>query len=328
MTALGLGCGLGVAAQPPVEWGGLAYLDYRYLLASDDADAVGDNSFDYRRIYLTADIALDDAFRARVRLEAQGRAVTAEGRPSPFVKDAWLQWRYTDSGHRATLGVQPPPVFEVSEAVWGYRSLERTLLDRARVRESRDLGLRLGGPLFGRVRYAAMVGNGNGVSPEAEGARGKRVYGQLAYLPDGPLRATVGADYTESDPDAPLRDASARASVLLGAVTERAQGGVEAFVVVNDLRDPDADAERGVGVSVFGAVTVAPRTSGRRALRLSRRGGRAVRRRRTLRAGGGSVPSHPGRRADAQRGRHRPRRRRRLGPRPVHRLRPVLSPLP
>ncbi|WP_412060396.1 porin [Rubrivirga sp. IMCC45206] len=261
VTALALSA-TSASAQPTVDWSGLAYVDYRYLLASADAAAVGDNSFDYRRIYLTADVALDDAFDARVRLEATTRSTTAQGRPSPFVKDAWVRWRYAPDGHRATLGVQPPPVFEVAETVWGYRSLAQTLTDRTRLRESRDFGLRADGPLGGSgLRYSAMVANGNGVQREDAGANGKRVYGQLAYLPDGsPLRATLGADYTESDPDDGTRQASTRASAFVGAVTERARGGVEVAYVVEDPEAAGLDTETGVGVSVFGAVALAPRT--------------------------------------------------------------------
>ncbi|WP_412068291.1 porin [Rubrivirga sp. IMCC43871] len=262
MTALALSA-TSAFAQPTVDWSGLAYLDYRYLLASADADAVGDNSFDYRRIYLTADVALDDAFDARVRLEATTGSTTAQGRPSPFVKDAWVRWRYAETGHRATLGVQPPPVFEVAESVWNYRSLDRTLLDRARLRESRDFGLRADGPLGGAgLRYAAMVANGNGVQREAPGAQGKRVYGQLAYLPAGsPLRATLSADYSESDSDDAIAQATTRTSAFVGAVTDRARGGIELAYIVANPEAAGLDIETGIGLSVFGALAVAPRTT-------------------------------------------------------------------
>ncbi len=262
MTALALSAAT-ASAQPSVDWSGLAYVDYRYLLASADDDAVGDNSFDYRRIYLTADIALDDAFDARVRLEANTGSTTAQGRPSPFVKDAWVRWRYSEAGHRATLGVQAPPAMEVAESVWGYRSLEKTLMDRSRLRDSRDFGLRADGPL-GRsgLRYSAMVANGNGVQREDPGAPGKRVYGQLAYVPSGaPLRATLGADYTEYDPGDGSRQVSTRASAFVGAVTRRARGGVEAVYIAEDPEAAGLDTETGLGLSVFGAVSIAPKTA-------------------------------------------------------------------
>ena len=250
-----------MAAQPTIDWSGLAWIDYSYTLLSDDPEDEGDNSFDYRRIYLTADAPLGDGFRARVRLEAQGRSTTAQGRPAPFVKDAWVRWNYTESGHRAILGVQPPPLFEVAEATWGYRSLDKTVIDRARVRDSRDFGFRLDGPLTpgGALRYAAMVGNGNGVQPEADGQRGKHVYGQLQYIPDGPLRATLGADYTSNVPLTVGREFSSQVSAFVGAVTDAYRLGVEAFYVHDTFDDPTLEDDDGVGVSVFGVANVSRR---------------------------------------------------------------------
>lgn len=262
LTALGLAALSSAQAQTPgVEWSGLAYIDYEYLIASDDPDDEGDNTFDYRRIYLSADAALSEAFDARVRLEARGRSTTAQGRPAPFVKDAWVRWQYAESGHRATLGVQPPPLFEISERVWGYRSLDATLIDRADVRDSRDFGFRLDGPLVagGDVSYGLMVGNGNGVRPEVGGERGKRVYGQLAFTPGDIVRATIGADYTA--PGGADRQSSARASAFVGAVTEAARGGVEAFYVHNEFDAPGLGTQDGVGVSVFGALNLTTQTS-------------------------------------------------------------------
>lgn len=263
VTALGLATVADTLAQSPeIEWSGLAYVDYSYLLASDDPDAEGANTFDYRRIYLTADAPLGNAFRARVRLEAQGRSTTAQGRPAPFVKDAWVRWQYAEAGHRATLGVQPPPLFETAEAVWGYRSLDATLLDRTDVRDSRDFGLRLDGPLGSdAVRYGLMVGNGNGVRPEVEGDRGKRIYGQLLFAPGDVLRATLGADIETFAPSGAEPQSSTRASAFVGAVTEAVRAGVEAFYVYNTFDAPGTNDQDGVGVSVFGIVNLTARTS-------------------------------------------------------------------
>ena len=250
-------------AQPSIDWSGLAWIDYSYTLASDDPEEEGANTFDYRRIYLTADAPLGDGFRARVRLEAQGRSTTAQGRPAPFVKDAWAAWTYTASGHRAVLGVQPPPLFQVAEATWGYRSLDKTVIDRARVRDSRDFGLRLEGPLAsgGALRYAAMIGNGNGVQPEPRGEGSKHYYGQLQYIPDGPLRATLGADYTSRVPLSVQREASSQVSAFVGAVTPAYRVGVDVFYVRNTFDDPAQEDNDGVGASAFAVVNASPRTA-------------------------------------------------------------------
>ncbi|NNF59070.1 MAG: hypothetical protein HKN04_12620 [Rhodothermaceae bacterium] len=254
------------AAQPTIEVGGLAYLDYTYFLNSPDPDEEGFHTFDYRRIYLTTDFTLSEQFDGRVRLEAQGRATTEQNRPSPFVKDAYLTWRGPiGAGSRLRLGVQPPPLFEVSERTWGYRSLAKTLMDRTGANSSRDFGLRADLPLAadGAVRFAAMVANGNSVRPEPDAADdGKVVYGQLQFVPDSPLRATVGADYRSVDIEDDPREGTAKVSAFVGAITERVQGGVEAYYLHNTFAfDDDINEEGGIGVSVFAAVNPSARTS-------------------------------------------------------------------
>ena len=262
LTALGLAFSQAAYAQPTrVDLSGLAWLDYTYTLASDDPDEEGDNTFDYRRLYLTADASPHKDVRSRIRLEARGGATTEQGRPSPFVKDAWVRWQYASSGHRATLGVQPPPLFDIVESVWGYRSLDQTLIDRAGVRSSRDMGLRLDGPLTGGLRYAAMVGNGNSIRPEEDGERGKAVYGQIRYAEEGPVRAAIGANYAASVPGGVFRQSSLQTTALLGAVTETIRIGVEGYVVHYDFAETARNSVNGLGASVFGAVAVTDNTS-------------------------------------------------------------------
>lgn len=243
-------------SAPSVQLRGAAFLDYAYTLTSPDAEEEGANSFDYRRIYLTTDFSLSDAFSGRFRLEARGSSTTAEGRPAPFVKDAWVRWDGgIADGHRLTLGVQPPPLFEVAESVWGYRSLEKTLVDRARANDSRDLGLRADGPLAadGAVSYSLMVGNGRGVRPEPDGERGKQVYAQLQARPTSTIRATLGVDYTPHEGDEEVRDRTLKGTGFLGAVTDRTRAGIEAFATRTTYVEGLMPTTSGFGVSVFGS---------------------------------------------------------------------------
>lgn len=262
LTALGLAAVTSVSAQAPdIDWSGLAFLDYQYFIADANPEVEGTNSFEYRRIYLTATTDLSPEFRARVRLEAQGRATTQQGRPVPSVKDAWVRWEYAESGHRATLGVQPPPLFQISERAWGYRSLERTLIDRTRLRNSRDTGFRLDGPIVGDLEYSAMIGNGSGARPEAVGDRGKDYYVQLAYRPGEIFRASLGGDYRERNPDDLDGETSATVSGFVGAVTEGGRLGVEAFYVHNEFGGDVLPDQDGVGVSVFAVANLTDQTS-------------------------------------------------------------------
>ena len=253
-------------AQSAVDFSGLAYFDYLYVINDSIAEAEGFNTFDYRRIYLTADFTLSDQFDGRFRLEAQGLFAGGQGRPVPFVKDAYLSWHNPiGEGSRLRLGVQPPPVFELSESTWGYRSLERTIMDRVRANDSRDFGIRADVSLAGdgAIRLAGMFANGNGVSPEFDLASGKHVYVQIQAFPNDVLRLSAGTDYIVLDGENDIRKGILKASAFAGVASELFHGGVEAFYQRTTYDDLFADEGPldAFGVSAFGAVNISDKTS-------------------------------------------------------------------
>ena len=233
---------------------GTAFIDYFYLLDEPSGDREGDNGFTFRRLYLTTDFDISEAFSARARLEA-GDSVVDKG-ATPFVKDLYLRWQ-VGGGHRLTFGLTSVPNFNLSEDVWGYRSLEQTLLDLAGIVSSRDVGVRADGPLLGdgTVRYAVMVGNGQGTVPDRADAvdtREKRVYGQLRFLPTEALVFTAGVDYAAQFDDG---DDQLGFNGFAGYRGASVNAGVEAFWnrIRLDAGDPVA-----TGVSIFGHVRVRP----------------------------------------------------------------------
>lgn len=217
---------LPAAAQSPLRLGSTAYLDYFYNLTSPDEGGEGLDGFTYRRLYLTADYRLSEHFSARARLEA-GESVVGDKGPVPFVKDLYLRWRGGE-GHTLTVGVAPPPVYDLAEDLWGYRGLEKTLLDLFGVVSSRDFGVRAHGPLFagGAVQYALMYANNSGTRPETND--GKRYYSQIILRPSERVTATLGANYASYE-DPHGRDDELVASAMAAYVTSRARVGFEAF---------------------------------------------------------------------------------------------------
>jgi hypothetical protein len=241
---------LPVAAGDPlfgqtVDVGGRTYVDYFYAFSAPESAAEDLHGFRYRRLYLTADFALSEEFEGRARLEAP------EGASQAKVKDLSLTWTYAGA-HSATLGVTPPPAFGVAEDGWGYRSLEKTIMDLQGVVRSRDFGLRVDGPLVGdgTVRYAAMVANNTGTGFE-ETNEHKRVYGQLHATPTDRLTLVAGADYaTYGD----QREGGTRLSAFGGYERGRVRVGVEGYWY--RLTFADRTALTDVGGSLFGIVRV------------------------------------------------------------------------
>lgn len=248
MCAL-LGCALlgsvrPALAQSPVQLSGLAYVDYYYRITSPAAATEGLNGFTYRRLYLTADGKISDAFSARARLEAADSNLGGKG-PEPFVKDLYLNWN-VGGGHSLRMGVTSPPAFEISEKVWGYRSLEKTIVDLNKVVSSREFGIRANGPLAGdQVRYGLMVGNNEGVFPEED--KYKRVYGQLEFYPSANVTAALSANWAGYSGD---RENDIAALALLGYVTDTWRIGVEGFYELNTFER--LDSATSFGASLFG----------------------------------------------------------------------------
>lgn len=245
--------------QNQVKLSGLFYMDYEYVAASPDSSLEGTNGFRYRRLYLTSDFLLSEKFSGRARLEAETGRLT-EGRPFAFVKDLWLKWKnMLGEGHNGIFGVQPPPVYAISEKVWGYRSLEKTIMDRNAVVVSRDFGAQLTGT-FGKdspLGYGVMVGNNSGVIGETD--KSKRVYGQLSYITEGGVTVTLESDYAAS-PDRNAINTSGFAAYDAGV----ARVGVEGYYrVIENASQDENDTNRGLSVWVVAQASETVEVIGR-----------------------------------------------------------------
>ena len=239
------------SAQVSVDVGATAYVDYYYSLSSPVEEEEGMHGFTYRRLYLTTDFRFAENFKGRARLEANDGTIGSKG-PVPFVKDLYLTWNYTGD-HSVTMGVAPPPAFVVSEDLWDYRSLEKTILDLQGIVDSRDFGVRFNGPILsgGKVRYAAMVANNEAARPEVD--KYKRGYVQLEVYPTNNLTFTVGADRAGFGDETSLQNQT-RISALAGFSNERFAIGVEPYVTLQEF-EVGEDFEA-TGISVFGRVNI------------------------------------------------------------------------
>ncbi len=194
-----------VPGQDKGRFSSLVYADYFYNVTRDSSSGSFANAalnggnafqaFQFRRIYFTYDYDLAEEFTSRFRLEADQAALTTDGKIGVFVKDAFIRWKKIFGTSDLYFGIQPTPAFEVSEGVWGYRSLEKTILDLRGIVGSRDFGVSLRGSMDqeGMVQYAVLVANGTGNKPESD--KYKRYYGHLRLKPLAGTDVTLYADY-------------------------------------------------------------------------------------------------------------------------------------
>ena len=156
------------------NFSGLMFGDVYWVAANHDSTIKNQNGIWLRRIYFTFDDKLSKTFSIRFRLEANNAGdFSTKAKLYPFIKDAYLKWNLGQ--HSIYLGLSPSPTFEYIEEVWGYRSVEKTLVDLQKLGSSRDMGIALKGSFIQskRVYYHFMIGNGNGNNTEDN--RGKKV---------------------------------------------------------------------------------------------------------------------------------------------------------
>ncbi|MFQ5641044.1 MAG: hypothetical protein ACE5IR_23955 [bacterium] len=146
---------------------GYMFGDYYYMAGNHNEDLEGANGFWMRRIYVTYDKGLSDAFSMRFRIEMNSAGnFSSKSKLTPVVKDAYLKW--TNGNHSIYLGISGTPTWGVVEKFWGYRSVEKTALDLQKFGSSRDFGIAFKGALDAKkhVNYHLQLGNGSSNSSE------------------------------------------------------------------------------------------------------------------------------------------------------------------
>lgn len=260
--------------KPAAKLSGYMFGDFFYNVARDTSigsmsnTATGGvqdlNGFQFRRIYLTYDGDISPSFTSRLRLEGSAGA--------PFIKDAYIKWKNIFNGSDLVFGLQPTPAFEVSETIWGYRSLEKTILDLRGIVSPRDLSISLRGKMDeqGMLGYWIMFGNNSSIGSESD--KYKRLYGHLQILPAEKILLTIYADYkmqravndlkSTSTPKATLNHNVLTAALFAGYAEKGSYNlGVEGFLqsTPNDFKDGSLDSlvtRNAVGVSIFGSVNI------------------------------------------------------------------------
>jgi len=205
---------------------GYAFGDYMYKGSADTVGGGlgrGNNQyskipassrfFQFRRIYLgynyditprlSAEILLaaeDDFNNGSVGDQSSTGDVLSDGKFAPYVKLANVRWKNIFKGSDLVMGQMYTPSFPLlSEVVWGYRSIERTVSDMRRT-NSYDEGVALQGR-YGKddsYGYNLMIGNNNGAKPATNNFQ--MFYGDIwAKLLDKRLILDFYQDYAKLD---------------------------------------------------------------------------------------------------------------------------------
>lgn len=161
------------------------------------------NAFQLRRFYLGYDYNFAPKFTAYVIL-ADEQDLDESGYNSIFLKYANVKWSDFYLHQNLTIGQLQTPTYGngpfSTEASWGYRAVERTIMDMHNNDASSDLGISLDGNIWrglsgdslkpNILNYILEVGNNNSAKPANNGY--KRVRATL-YTSLLQQRLTLGA---------------------------------------------------------------------------------------------------------------------------------------
>lgn len=196
--------------QPTGKVHGYVFGDYYYKVQGDSSGSGSQYSsvkkaaqaFQFRRFYLYYEQNLSEKFFAQFLLEGNDKALDPGGKHGVFVKTAFLEWKEIIPLGGLLLGLVPTPTWSLlSEKVWNYRSIEKTIIDYRALGSASDIGIMLRGKFdsAGTVNYVAMIGNGNGQKPEND--KFKKYYLSLSAKPIKEFVVEGYADYQPAAAD-------------------------------------------------------------------------------------------------------------------------------
>jgi hypothetical protein len=211
------------------------------------------NAFQFRRIYLGYDYDITKKFTAEIILASEPAANTGvngtttvqngdnlvDGKMSFYIKNFDLRWKGVWSGTDFVIGEILTPAFPLlTEKIWGYRAIERTIADFHRT-NAFDVGVALQGvfdPATKNYGYNVMIGNNSTASllsaANANTGFYKAFYGDIyAKFLNQTLIFDLYADYMKTAPATAALGAQSRNMIKAFAAytTPKITFGVEAY---------------------------------------------------------------------------------------------------
>ena len=139
------------------------------------------DAFQIRRAYLGYDYNITKTFSAYMVL-ANEQNLDAGGNNTTYLKYAYVKWANIFKKSNLLIGQISTPSFASpfnTEQLYGYRSIERTIMDMHSISQSTDMGVSLQGKLWEQknnkdsitptfIGYQVVVGNGTSAKPETD----------------------------------------------------------------------------------------------------------------------------------------------------------------
>jgi len=158
-----------------IKFSGLGYFEYSY--SSEENNEVS-NSFEFNRIYFTFEKNMSDKLSYKFQTDV-GRK-SDNGRLEVYIKNAKVDWK-TDIG-KFVIGLQGMNLFPVQEKTWGYRSIEKSAMDKNKFASSAAMGLGYYNA-FNDLSFSVLITNGAGYK-KPENDPFKKLSANINYGPN------------------------------------------------------------------------------------------------------------------------------------------------
>ncbi|MEO8720294.1 MAG: hypothetical protein ABI297_02300 [Ginsengibacter sp.] len=252
--------------KPSGKISGYAFGDYAYKLHADSAlrgnlqySKLPKNysSFNFRRIYLQYDYHFSPNISSQLLLAHESTSevdlsssnVLTDNNRAFYIKAMNISFKNIIPQATIVAGQQATPTFSrLSETVWGYRSIEKTIVDMRGISSSNDLGVGIYGKIGKNenVGYDIMVGNSNGAKVEID--KYKKIYTSMYFYFLDKKLVLQGNFEHDKTASVPLQKNINNFKAFAGYKTSTTAVGVEAFT---QLKTNNIYYLKGIGDSVY-----------------------------------------------------------------------------
>ena len=195
----------------------------------------GTNAFDIRRAYLGYDYNISEKFSTEFLLSHEGNNTDSKGNRTVFVKGANVRWKKIFYNSDLVIGQMPTPTWSLlTEKIWGYRSVEKTITDMRRLASSSDLGIALQGKFDSKENFGYNILAANGAGTKLETDRFKKFYGDVwAKFRNKKIILDLYGDY-ERTQLSPFHKSKTTAKFFFAYQTEKITTGIEAYQQIQE----------------------------------------------------------------------------------------------
>lgn len=186
--------------------------------------------------------------------------IVLDGNRGIYIKAANLRFKGWVPNATVIFGQQGTYAFALPEAMWGYRSIEKTVMDARGLAGSNDLGIALAGTADkdGMIGYSFMISNGNGAKVESDKYK-KFAADVNVKLLDRALAIDIYGDLMDLNQFQRQTTVSAFAGYTSEAITAGVQYAMQTLSTETVGSAPPTDDVTPNALSVFARATILPK---------------------------------------------------------------------